>query len=47
LAKCQAGMIPQGRNDMDFCLPPFLEVIYFPAILNKSGRPDFRGHLPS
>jgi hypothetical protein len=26
LAKCQSGMIPQGRNEMDFCLPPFLEV---------------------
>jgi hypothetical protein len=26
LAKCQSGMIPQGRNDMDFCMPPFLEV---------------------
>jgi hypothetical protein len=26
LVKCQAGMLPQGQNDMDFCLPPFFGV---------------------
>jgi hypothetical protein len=40
LAKCQSGMIPQGRNDMDFCLPPFLEVARCHYLLKKDELAD-------
>jgi hypothetical protein len=40
LAKCQSGMIPHARNDMDFCLPPFLEVERCHYLLNEDELAD-------
>jgi hypothetical protein len=40
LAKCQAGMLPQGRNDKDFCMPPFLEVERHHYLLNQAELAD-------
>jgi hypothetical protein len=40
LAKCQASMLPQGRNDTDFCMVHFLEVEQRHYLLNHDELAD-------